>query len=189
MEKSASVLSESLLRSLGVHSEVSLDTAFDVFLSYRTSDWMAAKRLHTRLTDRGFAVYLDAVVDPQLKPDAVTDETARILRTRMDCSESLLFVTTTQSGTSKWMPWELGYCDGARKRVAVFPALPRHEYKHRFRFSGQEYLGLYPWIDEHVSTEGTPELWANTSPTKYVEFRSWLCGSDPTERWATTSAS
>lgn len=41
------------------------------------------------------------------------------------------------------MPWELGYFDGRNGAIAVFPIIKMPDEK----FDGQEFLGLYPYID------------------------------------------
>jgi hypothetical protein len=40
------------------------------------------------------------------------------------------------------MPWELGYFDGLRERVAVLPVV-----KTQGAYVGNEYLGLYPTVE------------------------------------------
>ena len=41
------------------------------------------------------------------------------------------------------MPWELGYFDGFKSAVAILPITQTEQHL----YSGQEYLGLYPYID------------------------------------------
>jgi hypothetical protein len=53
------------------------------------------------------------------------------------------------------MPWELGYFDGFRPgHVAVLPIV---KYDGQ-SFVGQEYLGLYPCIEEIDFTQGGLQL-------------------------------
>jgi hypothetical protein len=63
------------------------------------------------------------------------------------------------------MPWELGYYDGFRPGyVAILPLVQTAGGS----FSGQEYLGLYPYM-EHLTIDGRPRLGimlkANTAQT------------------------
>jgi hypothetical protein len=76
------------------------------------------------------------------------------------------------------MPWELGFKDGHNTRVAVLPIVqyPATSY------NGQEYLGIYPYVDQAPDTSGGQKLWVNRSPTCYVQFDMWVNGADPTER-------
>ena len=60
-------------------------------------------------------------------------------------SQSLIYATSTASSHSKWMPWELGYFDGFRPGfVAILPLVQSTGDD----FAGQEYLGLYPYIED-----------------------------------------
>ena len=56
---------------------------------------------------------------------------------------SLVYLHSTRSGHSKWMPWELGYLDDHNDNVAIFPVLKGW----KSTFEGQEYLGIYPCIE------------------------------------------
>jgi hypothetical protein len=71
------------------------------------------------------------------------------------------------------MPWELGYMDAKTKsRVAVAPivddAIANNEYK------GQEYLGLYPYLDKTGAL-----LYIQSSNKSFVGFQRWLDGANP----------
>ena len=71
------------------------------------------------------------------------------------------------------MPWELGYFDGFNGAVAILPVTEKGE-----NFQGQEYLGIYPYIDEgraHGSL--TNEMWINKNTTTSTRWGSWV--SDP----------
>lgn len=72
------------------------------------------------------------------------------------------------------MPWELGYFDGFRSAVAILPIAATDQSS----FAGQEYLGLYPYIDGSTAT-----LWVNRGsapsrlfrgPRTYKDFKTWL---------------
>lgn len=100
-------------------------------------------------------VYVDWIDDPQLGRDSVTPETADLLRVRMRYSTSLVFATSEESPKSKWMPWELGFFDGiGPKNIAILPIVKTEGEP----FSGQEYLGLYPLIEDVRSLPGPSRL-------------------------------
>lgn len=72
------------------------------------------------------------------------------------------------------MPWELGYFDGFRSAVAILPIAQTTQET----FNGQEYLGLYPYIDGSATS-----LWVNrgSAPQRlfrgessYKGFREWF---------------
>jgi hypothetical protein len=151
------------------------ETNFDVFLSHSVKDADVILGIVAALKQQGLKVYVDWIVDPQMDRSRVTPETAERLRQRMRQSASLIiYAHSNQSGSSKWMPWELGYFDGFRSAVAVLPIAQTTQES----FAGQEYLGLYPYIDGSGLT-----LWVNrgAAPPRlfrgqanYKHFREWL---------------
>ena len=146
---------------------------FDIFLSHSREDAILIKGLRDELTDLGLRVYVDWIEDPQLDRSNVTAETAAQLRSRMRQAKCLLFATSEAAKKSVWMPWELGYMDGFRNsRVAIAPMV--EDYQAGGEFKGQEYLGLYPYLDKTGDS-----LWIHKSSQRYVRFADWLEGKDP----------
>lgn len=100
-------------------------TTFDVFLSHSSAEpeelLLGIKGL---LQDAGLTVYVDRFSDPNLTPTDVTVDTAATLRKRMKQSNSLLYVHSRHSASSKWMPWELGFFD-VSKVALEFSLSPR----------------------------------------------------------------
>ena len=124
---------------------------YDIFLSHCSKDAELIHGAKLLLEQGGRRVYVDWIDDPQLSRDHVTAATARLLRDRMRSSRSLIFVTSTASATSKWMPWELGYFDGYRPdHIAIMPLLAAANSS----FIGQEYLGLYPVVESVFAAGG-----------------------------------
>lgn len=64
----------------------------------------------------------------------------------MRACRSLIYAETPAATSSKWMPWELGYVDGYCERVAIFPVAQGNTVANGY--SGEEYLGIYPWVRE-----------------------------------------
>ncbi|MER8962735.1 MULTISPECIES: hypothetical protein [unclassified Mesorhizobium] len=148
-------------------------TSFDIFLSHSTSDAEIILGVKGVLEDYGKTVYVDWLEDPQLDRANVTAANAEVIRMRMRQCKSLVYVHTANSGSSKWMPWELGYFDGFNGAVAVLPVTQNHQTS----YDGQEYLGIYPYLDE-APAEGstTNEMWINKSSTSQ-RWATWV--SDP----------
>ncbi|UPA24488.1 toll/interleukin-1 receptor domain-containing protein [Shinella oryzae] len=148
-------------------------SSFDVFLSHSTSDAEIVLGVKGILEDYGRTVYVDWLEDPQLDRSHVTAATAEVIRERMRQCKSLVYVHTKNSGASKWMPWELGYFDGFNGAVTILPVTEKGE-----DFQGQEYLGIYPYIDEapaHGSSIN--EIWINKNTTTSTRWAAWV--SDP----------
>lgn len=119
-----------------------LSTVFDIFISYNIYDKAIIRGVYNELTELGFKVYVDFIVDSNLDRNNVTLETAQTIRRRLENSKSLIYAQSPAATMSRWMPWELGVVDGHTKRCAVMPILQ----KSTDIYSRQEYLRLYPIV-------------------------------------------
>jgi hypothetical protein len=148
---------------------------FHVFLSHSYQDVQmdadAILGLYKILSDAGISVYVDWIVDCEMDRTSVTASTADKLRARMRQSKSLFFATSQTSGSSKWMPWELGFFDGYKSRAAILPLTGGNEFK------GQEYLGIYPYVDL-----SNGRVYIQKAIGVWVTFDEWLSGKDPYKR-------
>jgi hypothetical protein len=150
----------------------SADARFDVFLSHSSNEpEEILLGIKGYLEDVGLSVYVDRYTDPQLSPEEVTQETAKTLRGRLRASQSLLYVYSRHSKLSRWMPWELGFMDGAGRRIAVAPVIQTVDDT----FDGEQYLGLYPYLDR-TTLDGKRLLWINRGPSEYTQYVDWVRG-------------
>jgi len=145
---------------------------FDIFLSHSTKDSELVAGLKLLLEDMGFKVYVDWIEDPQLSRTHVTKHTAKALQARMRQCKSLIYAFSNNSSESRWMPWELGYFDGIKQKVAVLP-ITRTSSSNEFK--GTEYLGLYYYITLDKGQDNkTNYVWVRESTDVYVNFFFWL---------------
>lgn len=151
---------------------------FDIFLSHSFNDAELILGLKKKLNEYGHSVYVDWIDDAQLDRSKVNRETAATLRERMKQCTSLFFAVTSNSSLSKWMPWECGFFDAYRDKVAICPITKNIEYS----FKGQEYLGLYPYTAEANDDKGRKRIWVQYSSDEYVTLDAWLKGSTPKKR-------
>ncbi|MBV2196693.1 MAG: toll/interleukin-1 receptor domain-containing protein [Flavobacterium sp.] len=152
---------------------VPLTTKFDIFLSHSFLDKAEVQGLYQELTDFGFSVYVDWIVDPHLDRANVTKESATLVRERMKNSKTLLLAISTNATMSKWIPWELGYVDGNTNKCAIIPV--SKESTPPKSFKGSEYLVLYPFIKKlPVKDTNEDKLWVIESEFSYSQFDSWL---------------
>src|SRR5690349_20180690 len=118
---------------------------YDVFLSHSFQDADVILGVKTILESLRLPVYVGWIDDGGLDRRRVTVRTAELLRVRMRQSSCLIYVHTSQSADSAWMPWELGYFDGFKPNfVWILPLVNTSDAE----FKGQEYLGLYPTVDK-----------------------------------------
>lgn len=149
---------------------------YDLFLSHSYLDKVRVMALMKLFNDAGYSVYVDWIEDQQLDRSDVNEETALTLRERMESSKGLAYLATSNITSSKWCPWELGYFDGKKRgRCCILPVMDYASFK------GQEYLGIYPYIDyEKVTNSDKYEFWVNSpKENKYVRLREWLNGKEP----------
>lgn len=149
---------------------------YDIFLSHSSKDMVLIAGLKLILEDLGYKVYVDWN-DDALNPDVVTPETAKILRERMKQCKSLIYAFSENASNSKWMPWELGYFDALKNsRVAVLPITQTAKNSYK----GSEYVGLYFVVQiAPVSGSTKDAIWVHDG-NKYVNYKFWLTGSEPT---------
>lgn len=144
--------------------------SFDIFLSHSYLDKETVLGLKNYLFSKGLSVYIDWIDDKELDRSKVNEETADRLRKRMKQCSSLFFATSTNSSSSKWMPWECGYFDALKGKVVILP-IAKSDVS---TFKGQEYLSLYPYIDATSTT-----LWVNDPTSGYCSLGDWLNGKSP----------
>ena len=128
---------------------------FDIFLSHAFADAEVVLGIKLKLESYGNSVYVDWIDDPKLDRSSVNSDTAEVLKERMDDCSALFWATSDSSSQSKWMPWECGYFDGKKEKVAILPVTEERTNS----YSGQEYLGLYPFVLEgRYEGESTDDL-------------------------------
>lgn len=137
-------ITESQLNSFSATESFSrrAHTDFDIFLSYNFADRSVVLGIYYYLRSKGYSVYVDFIIDPQLDRSIVTKETAQIIHDRLLHSKSLIYADSPNASLSKWMPWELGIVDGRTRKCAILPVVsfPLQDKRR------QEYLSVYPTI-------------------------------------------
>jgi hypothetical protein len=163
-----------------VAKTISDTESFHIFLSHSYKDKKYIRKLKEYIENNfSLTCYVDWITEPKtLDRNSVGRNSAELLRKRMRQSQSLIFCTSDNSQDSKWMPWELGYFDAHKGRVAVLPIVEEGK-----SFQGQEYLSLYPYVDlAGVKDSVSKSLWVNESTSEYVSFAGWLSGEKPSKR-------
>lgn len=148
--------------------------SYDLFISHSYLDRTYIRGLYQLFIEAGYHVYIDWIEDHQLDRSSVNAGTAAIIRKRMSRCKGTAYVATSNSAKSRWCPWELGLGDGMHKgKVCILPIV-ESSYS---TFKGQEYLGLYPYLDYALSqSSGEMQFWVNDQNDKdlYTNLRDWL---------------
>jgi hypothetical protein len=149
---------------------------FDIFLSHSIKDAEVVLGVIRIIERTGKTVYVDWVHDPKMDRTQVSPETARILQARMNQCDALFYLHTRQSSSSRWMPWELGYFDGHNGNVAILPVV---QEQGATQYRGEEYLGLYPFVDfATIENTNSHEVWINRSKDEFAQFGVWKRAAD-----------
>ena len=149
---------------------------YDLFISHSFKDKDLVTGLYHLFYKSNYKVYIDWIDDITLDRTNVTPGTASTIKKRILNSSGTSYIATSNSTTSKWCPWELGVADGAIGKVCILPVMEANS------FNGQEYLGLYPYLDyEKIEGKEEYEFWVCDQKNKkiYVSLRKWLSGQQP----------
>ncbi|MFD1989948.1 toll/interleukin-1 receptor domain-containing protein [Paenibacillus nicotianae] len=156
---------------LSESNKESINKTFDIFLSHSSIDKLEIAGIKKFFNELGFSVYVDWLEDKNLKRGNVTQETAITMRNRMSCSNTLIFAYSKNSPKSVWMPWELGYCDGLNKKIAIMPI---EQFPRKSKFKGQEYLTLYDQVEEISFDLMANNLRILKNNKNDISFKEWF---------------
>lgn len=148
-------------------------SSYDIFLSHSFRDAEAIYGIKVAVEEMGYKVYVDWVEDSHLDREKVTKDTAQLLKSRMKSSLCLFYATSENARVSKWMPWELGYFDGLKDKVAIFPV--QEDENITDVYDGPAYLGLYPYITKSPFEK---KLRVHFSKFESKGFDEWLGKND-----------
>lgn len=96
-----------------------------------------------------------------------------MLRQRMRQSKSLIYLSSENSTSSRWIPWELGFFDGFRPNgEAIMPVLDNPSDT----FKGQEYLGFYPLVQKDTCKNGTPDVFVEEVGVRWSTLKRFGAG-------------
>ena len=146
---------------------------YDLFISHSYLDKEIINALYYTFEACGYTVFIDWKNEELKDRSQISKQVAQKLKKYMANCKGLLYIATENSSNSKWCPWELGFVDGLKERVAILPILndSLKEYK------GQEYLGIYPYV-VYAKTERTKEdeFWVHDTDdyNLYSTLGSWL---------------
>ena len=112
-----------------------------VFLCHSHKDETLVRGLINLMDEAGWCVYVDWA-DSSM-PETPTRETASKIQNRIVDMNYFLFLATSNSMSSRWCPWEIGYADG-KKPIDKILVVPTAEGS---KTHGSEYLQLYRRVD------------------------------------------
>ncbi len=152
--------------------------SYDVFLTHSIRDAELVLGVKVLLNCYKYTVYVDWSEDPDVDKSKVAKDIADKLRKRMQCAKSLIYITTENIENFKWMPWQLGFFDGFREKVAILPIKDTILYSYH----SKEFLSVYPYITR-VNALQEDRLLMHKDSKIYTSFENWLKTKNASIRW------
>ena len=112
------------------------------FLCHSHKDEVLVEGLLGLFEENQITLYIDW--KDHTMPDIPNAKTARIIQKKILSRDLFLFLATANSKTSRWCPWEIGYADSSKKHIYIISTTDN------YNTYGNEYLQLYPRIDEGI---------------------------------------
>lgn len=170
------IYAESLHRSRSF-SEPAIKSASGptVFISHKHSDLPDIKGFLSYLTEHYNAVpYIDSM--DQKMPNMTNAETAMRIKSVIESCDKFILLATNRALQSKWCNWEVGIADKSKYLSHNMAILPMYE-KGSSRFDGNEYLQIYPYIDEIIDDSNKTRLvvkYLTEQGQKNIDLKDWL---------------
>ncbi len=134
------LISKSRATPLYESIQKSATTRIKAFLCHSHNDENLVRGLVQWFLEYSIDLYIDWM-DASM-PSITSAETARKIKQEIQNCSVFLFLATSSSMSSVWCPWEIGIADSKEKRIYIIPT------KNNLGNYGNEYLDLYPCIDE-----------------------------------------
>ena len=146
-----------------------------VFISHKHNDLPDLKGFLLYLTNHYNVVpYIDSM-DRKL-PDMTNAETALRIKSVIESCDRFILLATNNALKSKWCNWEVGIADKTKYSSHYMAVLPMYEIGSN-KYEGNEYLGIYPYIDEDVDSKGNSILvvkYNTKEGRKKISLKDWL---------------
>ncbi|MDP9078858.1 MAG: toll/interleukin-1 receptor domain-containing protein [Bacteroidota bacterium] len=148
-------------------SETGSGTKIFLSHSHADADKIEVRRITVMLRKVNANVYIDRN-DSGLPPTTGADTALRLKR-QIKTSEKFILVATNNAIASKWCNWDLGHGDAYKfpDHIAIIPLA-----EHDGQWTGQEYLNIYPRIEESDVNPGRYKIVYPDDSIKYLE--NWL---------------
>jgi hypothetical protein len=111
-------------------------------------------------------------------PKNTCAETAERIKMVIGNCQKFILLATNKALFSKWCNWEVGIADKTKLPMNNMAILPMLDDNSNFYY-GNEYLEIYPYIEETINISGNKYLTVNihtTAGIKRVSLRDWLNG-------------
>lgn len=146
-----------------------------VFISHKHSDLSDVKGFLSYLNENYKAIlYIDSM--DRKMPNMTNAETAVRIKSVIESCDKFILLATNNALRSKWCNWEVGIADKSKYSFHNMAILPMYE-RGSVRFEGNEYLQIYPYIDDVINVHDQNELvvkYLEGKEQKMVPLKEWL---------------
>jgi hypothetical protein len=142
-----------------------------IFLSHSHHDKTIVEKMILLFQRLNCELYIDWMDESM--PITTTQETARLIKEKIEKSKKVIFLATYYAIKSKWCNWELGIADSLKtlNGVAILPIESRNGNWH-----GSEYLGLYPIMafdNLNMDYLNIEEIFIESDNSR-IQFQEWI---------------
>ena len=175
----SNIINESYTRTRNFSSDsIRSASGTTVFISHKHSDLEDLKGLLNFLK-RVYNVvpYIDSMDKKQ--PKETCGDTAVRIKEVISTCDRFLFLATNRALASMWCNWEVGIADKLKLSANNMAILPMVDSLTSL-YNGNEYLEIYPYVDEFENSDGQKVLTVvytgSDGKPKRVTLREWLAG-------------
>ena len=138
-----------------------------IFLSHSHHDRKFVEDAQEFFALFGVDLYIDWL-DPEM-PGLTSPKTAANLKIKIRNCHRFVVLASNNAGSSKWVPWELGYADSVKtmKNIAIFGLADNSG-----SWIGNEYIGIYPRITK--ATNDMPCVFDAGSTENGIALAKWM---------------
>ena len=113
-------------------------------------------------------------------PEETCAETAVRIKQVISTCDRFLMLATNKALASKWCNWEVGIADKMKLPYNNMAILPMTDMPNSW-YDGNEYLEIYPYVDEWVDLSGKKTLTVvyrtANGTSRRVSLKDWLSNS------------
>ena len=146
-----------------------------VFISHKHDDLDDIQGFISYLKkEYNVVTYIDSM-DKRM-PQTTCAETAERIKDVIAASNKFILLATNNALASKWCNWEVGIADKSKYLTHNMAILPMYE-RGGNRYEGNEYLGIYPYIDEEIDENGNKILvvkYISNNKQEQIPLKDWL---------------
>lgn len=140
-----------------------------IFLSHSHTDRAFVRYAKVFFENLGMSIYVDWA--DETMPEKTNGVTAQKIKNQIIASnDKFILLATNEALASRWCNWEVGIADPFKLSKDKIALLPLTE--NSSNWNGNEYLQIYPYIKESITSSGEYYVWYPNGKCKNLKL--WL---------------